>query len=313
MKTQIISASKVLITITFLFAASSLFFSSCSEKSTDPPVLTTENVTAITQTSAASGGSISSDGGASIESRGLCWSTSANPTIDDNVIIEGTGTGSFTGTLTNLLPNTQYYVRAFATNSAGTGYGNQVTFTTEQAQQIELTTTDASSITAGTAVSGGDVTSDGGDAVTEKGVCWSTSQNPTTADSKTSDGTGTGIFTSNLTSLSSNTTYYLRAYATNSTGTVYGNEVTFTTPPGPNEVLISNYAFNPATLTIAANTTVTWTNKDGVGHTVTSDTGVFESGTLNTNGTFSYTFTTPGSYPYHCTPHPYMTATVIVN
>jgi plastocyanin len=211
------------------------------------------------------------------------------------------------------LPNTQYYVRAFATNSAGTGYGNQVTFTTEQIQQAAVTTTDVTLITSSTAVSGGDVTSDGGEAVTERGVCWSTAQNPTTADSKTSDGSGTGIFISNLADLTSNTTYYLRAYATNSAGTVYGNEVSFTTPPGPNEVLIQNYAFSPATITVAANTIITWTNKDGVGHTVTSDTGVFESGTINTNGTYSYTFTTPGTYPYHCTPHPYMTATVIVN
>ncbi len=80
-----------------------------------------------------------------------------------------------------------------------------------------------------TAVSGGNVTSDGGAAVTARGVCWSTNHNPTTADSKTVDGSGTGAFTSNLNGLIAGTTYYIRAYATNSAGTAYGDEVSFTT------------------------------------------------------------------------------------
>jgi len=86
-----------------------------------------------------------------------------------------------------------------------------------------------SSITATTASSGGNVTSDGGASVTAKGVCWSTSTNPTTSDSHTSDGTGTGSFTSSITGLSAGTTYHVRAYATNSAGTGYGSDVTFKT------------------------------------------------------------------------------------
>jgi uncharacterized protein (TIGR02145 family) len=86
-----------------------------------------------------------------------------------------------------------------------------------------------SSITQTTAISGGNVTSDGGTTVSERGVCWGTSTNPTIADNHTSDGTGTGFFSSNLTELNLNTTYFVRAYIINSTGTTYGNEIFFAT------------------------------------------------------------------------------------
>jgi plastocyanin len=312
--TLIVSKSRVLITIIVLFAGSFLFFGSC-KKSVSLPVLTTGNATGIIQTSAISGGNITSDGGASITSRGICWSTSNNPTVSDNIITEGSGTGSFTGNLTNLSPNTLYYVRAFATNSAGTSYGNQIMFTTEQTSVATLTTDIVSLITSTTAFSGGNITSDGGETVTVRGVCWSTSQNPTISDSKTADGTGAGIFTSSLMGLSTSTAYYLRAYATNNIGTAYGNQVNFTTlgTQGANEVLIQNMAFDPVSITVTANTTVTWTNKDGVAHTVTSDTNLFDSGTIGANGTYSHTFSTTGTYTYHCTIHPYMVGAVIVN
>lgn len=86
-----------------------------------------------------------------------------------------------------------------------------------------------------------------------------------------------------------------------------------TNEPPANEVYIQGSAFNPASITVAANTTIKWTNKDGMTHTVTSNTGVFNSGNMLVNGTFSFAFTTPGTYPYHCTLHPAMTGTVIVN
>ena len=92
-----------------------------------------------------------------------------------------------------------------------------------------VSTTSVSSVTASSAASGGNVTSDGGSSITAKGVCWSTSANPTTSDSKTTDGTGTGTYTSSITGLSPVTTYHVRAYATNSAGTSYGSDVTFTT------------------------------------------------------------------------------------
>lgn len=82
--------------------------------------------------------------------------------------------------------------------------------------------------------------------------------------------------------------------------------------PGLNEVFIQGMAFNPSTITVAAGTTITWTNKDGYAHTVTSDTNLFNSGNIGSNGTFSFTFATAGTYPYHCIIHG-MTAKVVVN
>ncbi len=83
--------------------------------------------------------------------------------------------------------------------------------------------------------------------------------------------------------------------------------------PGMNQVLIQNLAFNPSSITISANTTVTWTNKDAIDHTVTSDTGLFDSGNIAPNGTYSHTFAASGTYPYHCKIHPGMTASVSVD
>ena len=197
----------------------------------DVPTLTTAAITAVTSNTAESGGDISSDGGSPVTARGVCWSTSANPTIANSATTNGTGIGSFVSNLTGLNPATFYYVRAYATNSAGTAYGNQVSFTTS-AFTPTLTTVAITSITATTASSGGNISSDGGALVTARGVCWSTATGPTIADSKTTNGTGTGSFVSSIIGLSSNTTYYLRAYATNSAGTAYGNEVNFKTSAG---------------------------------------------------------------------------------
>ena len=93
-----------------------------------------------------------------------------------------------------------------------------------------VTTSTVSNTTSSTAICGGNVTNDGNATVTARGVCWSTSHNPTVSNSHTTDGSGTGSFTSSITGLSENTTYYVRAYATNSFGTAYGNEFSFTTP-----------------------------------------------------------------------------------
>ena len=103
---------------------------------------------------------------------------------------------------------------------------------TPSAQIPNLTTEAVSSITKTTATSGGNVTFDGGARVTVRGVCWSTSQMPTIANSKTTNGTGVGSFISNIAGLSPGTTYYVRAYATNSAGTGYGSAMSFTTLQG---------------------------------------------------------------------------------
>jgi plastocyanin len=207
-------------------------------------------------------------------------------------------------------------VRAYATNSVGTSYGNEVTFTTPQTSVASLTTDTVSMITSTAGMSGGNITSDGGQSVTIRGLCWSTTQNPTISDDTTKNGSGTGIFSGDLISLTPNTNYFVRSYAINSVGTAYGNQVTFKTDvagPGANEVFIQGMAFNPVTITVSAGTTITWTNKDGVSHTVTSDTALFDSGTIASNGTYSHTFSTAGTFAYHCSIHTDMMATVVVN
>jgi len=224
---------KILIvtSITVMTIFITVFITSC-EKEQEPvvPSVTTGNVSAITLTTATSGGNVTSDGGASVTARGICWGTTQNPATDGSKTSNGTGTGSFTSNLTGLTPGTQYYVRAYATNTAGTAYGNQQTFTTAAVELATLTTAAVSSYSESTAVSGGNITDDGGGDITARGVCWSSaSQTPTVADSKTEDGTGTGSFTSNLTGLDPETAYYVRAYATNSAGTAYGDAVDFTT------------------------------------------------------------------------------------
>ncbi|NTW31812.1 MAG: DUF1566 domain-containing protein [Bacteroidetes bacterium] len=192
------------------------------------PTLTTTDASAITSNSATSGGNITSDGGATVTARGVCWSTLTNPTIANNITSDGTGIGSFSSSITGLTPSATYYVRAYATACVvGTVYGNEVHFTTLPATFATLTTTAISSTTSSTATSGGNITNDGGATVIARGVCWNTSTNPTITNSHTSDNTGIGSFTSSITGLTGGVTYYVKAYATNSVGTAYGNEINF--------------------------------------------------------------------------------------
>ena len=191
------------------------------------PTLTTDSITSITAISATCGGNITDDGGLSVTARGVCWSTSPNPTVSDSNTTNGTGTGSFTSSITELQIGTTYYVRAYATTNAGTGYGEQVSFTTRNGIPT-VTTTEITNIEGTYANGGGNITDDGGLAVTARGVCWSTSPSPTLANSHTTNGSGAGSFSSYMTGLTMGTTYYVRAYATNSFVTVYGNQLSFT-------------------------------------------------------------------------------------
>ncbi len=224
-----------LVAILFLSIGLMLISSCKEEESVEPvltaPVLSTVSITGITQTSAVSGGTITDDGGAAVTARGVCYGTSASPITSGSKTTDGSGTGTFASTITGLTINTKYFVRAYATNSKGTSYGNEVSFTTNPVVLATLTTTTISSVTRISAVSGGAITDDGGGDISARGVCWSKVQNPTVADSKTTDGNGKGNFVSNITGLLAATTYYVRAYATNSAGTAYGNEVSFITDP----------------------------------------------------------------------------------
>ena len=324
-----------------------------------PPTVTTKNIISITTTSAKSGGNVTATGGADVTARGVCWSTSQNPTISNSHTTNGNGTGSFTSSMTGLTPNTTYYVRAYATNSAGTGYGTQKTFTTscntvtvsiagnttiDYGNSTTLTASGANSYSwsnGGTSASitvsptatttytvtgtnsygctgtasvtvtvnrveptvktncvtniaktiascGGNVTSCGSTPVTARGVCWSTGQNPTTADAHTSDGSGAGAFTSSLTGLEPGTTYHVRAYATSSIGTAYGNEVVFTTNGCSDISLPYTENFDDYTTTTTTETGV----QPECWEVVTEDAALTET----TKPQMFYGYATSGSY-----------------
>ena len=276
-----------------------------------PATVTTANVTNITSSTATCGGTVTADACSPVTARGVCWSTSHNPTVSGSHITSGTGTGTFTSNLTGLAENTTYYVRAYATTAAGTQYGAEksfktgcgavtvtisgntsicsgasttltasgansyiwstgtsgssitvnptsstpytvtgtnslgctgnttVTITVTTASLATVTTANVTNITTSTATCGGTVTADACSPVTARGVCWSTSHNPTITGNHTTNGTGTGTFTSNLTGLAENTTYYVRAYATTAAGTQYGAEKTFKTNCGVHELTVS--------------------------------------------------------------------------
>ena len=197
------------------------------------PRVTTTAASSVTLTGAITGGDVTSDGGSPVTGRGSAYGKVQNPTIADSTTSDGTGTGVFTSTLIGLTASTNYFVRAYATNSVGTIYGNEESFTTSAPTPPQLTTTTVSSVTWIGAMTGGDVSSDGGSPVTGRGSAYGIVQNPNTADNTTSDGTGTGVFTSTLIGLTASTNYYVRAYATNSVGTAYGNEVSFMTESLP--------------------------------------------------------------------------------
>ena len=192
----------------------------------------TNEVTDVTAVSAV----VSAYVGAGCDERGVCWSESANPTIDDSYVSNGKGKGDYTCLLTNLTPNKKYYCKAYGKCGTKYVYSQQTkNFTTKDGLPT-IVTGIVSDITATSAKcngevtdGGGNVTDDDGFPVTARGVCWSTSQNPTVAGNHTTDGGGTGTFTSELTGLAENTTYYVRAYATNSYGTGYGEQKSFTT------------------------------------------------------------------------------------
>lgn len=297
--------------------------SSCKKE--EVPSVTTVGVTDIDGVSAVSGGNITNEGSGIVLTRGVCWSTTTTPTINNSKTSDGAGVSSFISNLSGLSGATTYYIRAYATNEAGTGYGMTLSFRTlgqlpyaitQQAiitgksatlngtispnylsTKVEfeygtsinyglsvvaaqsplsgnlivnvsadiqglmegttyhyrikaensygsvygsdlafsipiipsLSTKEVTLVTHNSASSGGDISSDGGTLISNRGLCWSKSPNPTINNSKTIDGFGIGIFTSSMKNLMPNTTYYVRAYATNSIGTAYGNETSFTT------------------------------------------------------------------------------------
>ena len=198
----------------------------------DPPSVTTADITEIMATTATGGGEVTDDGGNDVTARGIVWGKSSGPTVDQNIgkTEDGTGTGAFTSSLTDLEQATEYFVRAYATNSQGTGYGEEKSFITKALASI--VTGAVSDVTSNTAVCSAEITNDGGDPVSARGLVWSTTNYQVTlddADGFTTEGIGTGTFNSTMTILTRYTDYWVRPYATNGAGTAYGDAISFKT------------------------------------------------------------------------------------
>lgn len=193
------------------------------------PTIQTAEVLELTSNSAKVVGFVVAEGGGFTE-RGVVYHTAPNPTVDNpKVVFQGTtASASFNVTLTGLTRVTRYYVRAYAIGAGGVIYGKQFDFTTLGVLPT-VTTTAVSAITGTTAQSGGNVTDNGGLPVTERGIVYATTANPTLANTKIVGGAGSGSFVSSITGLQGLTTYFVRAYATNSVGTAYGEQRQFTT------------------------------------------------------------------------------------
>lgn len=192
------------------------------------PFLTTAVLTDITGNSATGGGEVTGNGGADVTARGIVYGTEQNPTIDGSKTADGDGTGAFESMLSELHGNTTYYVRAYATNAAGTGYGPQVTFST-LVDLPKLTTTPVTGVSKTSGITGGSISDNGGDVITAYGIVWGLNSEPTISDNVIDGGMEMDSYVIEITGLEKYTTYYVRAYATNSAGTGYGENIEFTT------------------------------------------------------------------------------------
>ena len=197
------------------------------------------NYSDVASSSAIVSGKVTSHGGETVSEVGFLYGTTSDLDSTTSLKVTTSYTGdSFSLTLTSLTRATEYYIKPFVTNSAGTAYGEVTSFTTLPEFPV-VTTNHITDITDNSAVSGGVIVDDGGGDIIAKGVVWSRSQNPMVDDSfKTEDGTGSGSYKSYLTDLTPGRTYYVRAYATNLMGTSYGDQHEFrTTGESPFEAM----------------------------------------------------------------------------
>ncbi len=220
--------------------------------------------------------------------KGFYYGTDYN--VSSKKSVSGTDVGEFSCNLTSLKEGTTYYFKAYMIVNGETVFGELRSFKTNINTYKPTVTTDfVSNITETSAVCGGNVTSEGGVTVTAKGVCWSTSPNPTVDDNKTVDGTGNGMFTSNIVGLTSDKQYYVRAYATNSNGTSYGADRSFTTNsdvPNNNghEYVDLGLSVKWATCNVGANKPEDYGDYYAWGEIYTKD--VYDAETCDTDYTF---------------------------
>jgi len=266
-----------------------------------PPTTTIQDATSIQSFSATLNGTVNANNlsSAVVFEWGLTTSYGSEALAAQNPVA-GTSDVAVSANLTNLQSAVTYHYRIKASNPVNVTYSNDMSFTSGLSAP-QLTTTAISSILAFSASSGGNISSDGGVSVTARGVCWSTSQNPTIADSKTADGSGSGEFTSNLNGLTENTTYYIRAYATNSAGTGYGDEISFRTFTAGSETVTDIDGNEYHTVTIG---TQTWlvenlkTTKYNDGTSIPNVTDNNERGNLSTPGYCWYNNDATNKNPY---------------
>jgi uncharacterized protein (TIGR02145 family) len=159
------------------------------------------------------------------QSYGLCYNETGNPTPSDKTVLLNDSSG--VKTVDNLLSDTEYYIRLYVKFSDAVLYSDELVFNTLVTGKPIVNTHDVTHIDETSASSGGYVRESGGFPITSRGVCWSNSPNPTVNDNHTNDGSGLGKFDSEISGLNQSSTYYLRAYATNSEGTAYGVERSF--------------------------------------------------------------------------------------
>ena len=251
---------KNLIKIKYIFLVFLMILFSCDKEydfqSDNKVAVNTLESSEITKNSVKIKAVINTNNGSKLTERGVCYSLSTNPTIANGKFIDNnfySDLGEFTITVTNLSAGTKYYAKAYATNSYGTAYGEEITFTTLPATPAIVTTNSIYSITQNSAYCSGNISDDGGATVTERGFCYSTNTtSPTISNSKISSGTGIGSFYTNITQLSSGTTYYVRAYSVNKAGVSYGNTLSFKTqsatiPSGISINAVNNISYNAAT------------------------------------------------------------------
>lgn len=201
-------------------------FTTKAIEDSEVPIVNTKEVTAIGMYSATFSGDVIWGGASPVTSRGICWGITHDPVpTAGNYVSCGTGTGSFNASVTNLMPNTIYYVRAYATNSYGTNFGIEVTFIT----QSEVATLEATDLTQTSARCNGYIPEDNSAQITERGLCWSNHHDPSLEDNRIECGSGTGNFSEVVTGLTANHTYYVRAYSMSGRILTYGNEISFLT------------------------------------------------------------------------------------
>ncbi len=198
------------------------------------PIINTVSIDEVTQTSVTVLSELIHTGGYSMSTTGVLWDTLPNPTVDDylgKIDVEN-DIGEFECNIQNLNYNKTYYVRAYAVSGYGTGYGEIIEFTTMQQAQLPIVETGAvSDTTPISVVCSGNLLDDGGELATIKGFVWGLNSNSTLEDSEgySVSGTGVGEYQDNITGLNHNTIYYVRAYASNTGGVSYGDELSFIT------------------------------------------------------------------------------------